>query len=253
MAAPPASAIPGRCPRRSPKAIHEHELAVVSVLSGNRNFEGRVNHDVRANYLASPPLVVAYALAGSIMVDLATDPLGTGTDGEPVYLKDIWPSTKEIAKLVRKAVKRSMFRAALRRCVRGRRGMAGDQDRQAVSPMIGTATRPMCRTRLISPASPTTPAPVDRHRRCAHPRPVPRLDHHRPHLARGLDPRRQPGRAITSSEHGVEPHDFNSYGSRRGNHEVMMRGTFANIRIKNQMVPGHRGRRHAASTRRSRR
>src|SRR6185369_3014302 len=92
------------------KTIHGHGLAVASVLSGNRNFEGRVNHDVRANYLASPPLVVAYALAGSILVDLATDPLGIGEDGEPVYLKDIWPSSKTIAKLVRKAVKRSMFK-----------------------------------------------------------------------------------------------------------------------------------------------
>ena len=110
MAAPPASAIPGRCPRRSPRPSTSHGLAVASVLSGNRNFEGRVNPDVRANYLASPPLVVAYALAGSVMVDLATEPLGTDADGEPVYLKDIWPSAKEVAKTVRKAVKKSMFR-----------------------------------------------------------------------------------------------------------------------------------------------
>ncbi|MGV1013779.1 MAG: aconitate hydratase AcnA, partial [Methyloceanibacter sp.] len=100
----------GPLPEEISHTIHEHHLAVASVLSGNRNFEGRVNHDVRANYLASPPLVVAYALAGSVMVDLATEPLGTDNDGGPVYLKDIWPSSKEIAKLVRKAVKKSMFK-----------------------------------------------------------------------------------------------------------------------------------------------
>src|SRR5215471_458667 len=92
------------------KTIHNHGLAVAAVLSGNRNFEGRVNHDVRANYLASPPLVVAYALAGSVMLDLTKDPLGTDASGEPVFLKDIWPSSKSIAKTVRKAVKKSMFR-----------------------------------------------------------------------------------------------------------------------------------------------
>ena len=95
----------GPLPEEISQTIHEHQLAVAAVLSGNRNFEGRVNHDVRANYLASPPLVVAYALAGSVAIDLATEPLGIGTDGEPVYLKDIWPSAKEIAKTVRKAVK----------------------------------------------------------------------------------------------------------------------------------------------------
>ena len=99
----------GPLPEEISKTIQDHGLAVASVLSGNRNFEGRVNHDVRANYLASPPLVVAYALAGSVMVDLATEPLGTDADGEPVYLKDIWPSSKAIAKTVRKAVKKSMF------------------------------------------------------------------------------------------------------------------------------------------------
>ena len=100
----------GPLPEEISKTIQDHGLAVASVLSGNRNFEGRVNHDVRANYLASPPLVVAYALAGSVMVDLATEPLGTDAEGEPVYLKDIWPSSKAIAKTVRKAVKKSMFR-----------------------------------------------------------------------------------------------------------------------------------------------
>jgi aconitate hydratase len=101
MAAPPASAIPARCPTAISKCINENDLVVASVLSGNRNFEGRVNPDVRANYLASPPLVVAYAIAGSMHVNLTTEPLGTGKDGKPVYLKDIWPSNKEIADLVR--------------------------------------------------------------------------------------------------------------------------------------------------------
>ena len=100
----------GPLPEEISHTIHEHHLAVAAVLSGNRNFEGRVNHDVRANYLASPPLVVAYALTGSVMVDLATEPLGTDSDGVPVYLRDIWPSAKQIAKVVRKAVKKSMFK-----------------------------------------------------------------------------------------------------------------------------------------------
>ena len=164
------------------KAIYGHGLAVASVLSGNRNFEGRVNHDVRANYLASPPLVVAYALAGSVMVDLATEPLGTDTGGEPIYLKDIWPSSKSVAKTVRKAVKKSMFRR--------RYGNVFDGDAEwrrsrsvAVSPMSGTRPPPMCRTRPISPTCRPQPEAGHRHCRRAHSRPVPRFHHHRPHLA----------------------------------------------------------------------
>jgi aconitate hydratase A / 2-methylisocitrate dehydratase len=216
------------------KAIHDHGLAVASVLSGNRNFEGRVNHDVRANYLASPPLVVAYALAGSIMIDLATDPLGTDADGEPVYLKDIWPSSKAVAKLVRKAVKKSMFRRRYGNVFEGdeewqdikiKGGLTYDWDAKSTYVQeppyfAGLTHMPAPVTDIINARilglfldSITTdhisPAGLIRHNSPA-------------------------GHYLT--EHGVTQHDFNSYGSRRGNHEVMMRGTFANHRIKNQIV-----------------
>jgi aconitate hydratase len=229
----------GPLPEDISKAIHEHGIAAVSVLSGNRNFEGRVNHDVRANYLASPPLVVAYALAGSIMVDLATDPLGTGTDGEPVYLKDIWPSTKSIAKLVRKAVKRSMFRR------RYGNVFEGDEEWQGIKIKGGlTYDWDGHSTYVQNPpyfeGLSTTPAPVTDvvdarilglfldSITTDHISPAGAIRHNSP-----------AGRYL--SEHGVLPHDFNSYGSRRGNHEVMMRGTFANIRIKNLIVKGVEG------------
>ena len=127
----------GPLPEEISKTIQDHGLAVASVLSGNRNFEGRVNHDVRANYLASPPLVVAYALAGSVMVDLTTEPLGTDANGEPVYLKDIWPSSKAVAKMVRKAVKKSMFRRATAMCSRATRSGRASRS-PAGSPMSGT-------------------------------------------------------------------------------------------------------------------
>ena len=164
----------GPLPEEISKTIHEHGLAVASVLSGNRNFEGRVNHDVRANYLASPPLVVAYALAGSIMVDLATDPLGIGADGEPVYLKDIWPSSKAIAKLVRKAVKRSMFRRRYGNVFEGdeewqeieiKGGLTYDWDGS-----VHLCAEPALFRRPLGHAG-----AGDGHRRRAHPRPVPRL------------------------------------------------------------------------------
>jgi aconitate hydratase A / 2-methylisocitrate dehydratase len=229
----------GPLPEDISKAIHEHGIAAVSVLSGNRNFEGRVNHDVRANYLASPPLVVAYALAGSIMVDLATDPLGTGTDGEPVYLKDIWPSTKSIAKLVRKVVKRSMFRR------RYGNVFEGDEEWQGIEIKGGlTYDWDGHSTYVQNPpyfeGLSTTPAPVTDvvdarilglfldSITTDHISPAGSIRHNSP-----------AGRYL--SEHGVLPHDFNSYGSRRGNHEVMMRGTFANTRIKNQIVKGIEG------------
>ena len=128
----------GPLPEEISETIHEHDLVVASVLSGNRNFEGRVNHDVRANYLASPPLVVAYALAGSVMVDLATEPLGTDADGKPVYLKDIWPSSKEVAKIVRKAVKKSMFQQRYGNVFKGDEEWQRASRSPAASPMSGT-------------------------------------------------------------------------------------------------------------------
>jgi aconitate hydratase len=229
----------GPLPEEISHTIHEHGLAVASVLSGNRNFEGRVNHDVKANYLASPPLVVAYALAGSVTVDLATEPLGTGKDGQPVYLKDIWPSTKEVAKLVRKAVKTSMFKERYGDVFRG------DPEWQAIEVAGGLTYGWDTKSTYVQEppyfaGMSTEPAPVTdiegaRILGLFHDSIT--TDHISPAGAIRQDS--PAGRYLT--EHGVATHDFNSYGSRRGNHEVMMRGTFANTRIKNQMVPGVEG------------
>ncbi len=229
----------GPLPEEISGTIHDHGLAVAAVLSGNRNFEGRVNQDVRANYLASPPLVVAYALAGSILTDLATDPLGTGADGEPVYLKDIWPPAKEIAKVVRKAVKRSMFRS------RYADVFEGDREWRDIAVKGGlTYDWDGASTYVQNPpyfaAMPATPAgltDIDDARILGLFHNSITTDHISP---AGAIKRDSPaGHYLTA--HGVEFHDFNSYGSRRGNHEVMMRGTFANIRIKNMMVKGVEG------------
>ena len=184
----------GPLPEEISHTIHEHHLAVAAVLSGNRNFEGRVNHDVRANYLASPPLVVAYALAGSVMVDLATEPLGTDADGEPVYLRDIWPSAKQIAKVVRKAVKKSMFKERYGDVFRGdsewrKIAVEGGADLW-LGPELDLCAEPALFHRHVDHA-----VAGHRHRGCAHPRAVPRLDHHRPHLAGRRHQERQPGRA----------------------------------------------------------
>ena len=229
----------GPLPEEISNTIHENGLAVASVLSGNRNFEGRVNNDVRANYLASPPLVVAYALAGSITIDLTTEPLGTGKDGKPVYLKDIWPSSKEIAKLVRKAVKKSMFKERYGDVFKG------DPEWQAIAVEGGLTYQWDTKSTYVQEppyfADMTmSPAPLTDFEDAR----VLGLfldsittDHISPAGAIKADS--PAGRYLT--ENGVAPADFNSYGSRRGNHEVMMRGTFANTRIKNQMVPGVEG------------
>jgi aconitate hydratase A / 2-methylisocitrate dehydratase len=229
----------GPLPEEISKTIHEHGLAVAAVLSGNRNFEGRVNHDVRANYLASPPLVVAYALAGSMSVDLSKDPLGIGGDGEPVYLEDIWPSSKAVAKLVRKAVKRSMFKR--------RYGdvFEGDKEWRDI-PIKGGLTYGWDTSSTYVQEPPyfeglgLTPAPVTDivgARILGLFLDSITTDHISP---AGAIRRDSPaGHYLT--QHGVAAHDFNSYGSRRGNHEVMMRGTFANTRIKNMMVKGVEG------------
>ena len=229
----------GPLPEEISNTIHENGLAVASVLSGNRNFEGRVNNDVRANYLASPPLVVAYALAGSITIDLTTEPLGTGKDGKPVYLKDIWPSSKEIAKLVRKAVKKSMFKERYGDVFKG------DPEWQAIAVEGGLTYQWDTKSTYVQEPpyfadmtmSPVPLTDIEDARVLGLFLDSITTDHISPAGAIKADS--PAGRYLT--ENGVAPADFNSYGSRRGNHEVMMRGTFANTRIKNQMVPGVEG------------
>ncbi|MBE3109220.1 MAG: aconitate hydratase AcnA [Acidobacteria bacterium] len=229
----------GPLPEEISHTIHQHGLAVASVLSGNRNFEGRVNHDVRANYLASPPLVVAYALAGSVMVDLATDPIGTDQDGNAVYLKDIWPSSTEIADFVRKAVQRAMYRKRYDDVFKG------DEDWRKIAVKGGlTYDWDKASTYVQNPpyftdmsVTPDAVTDIEGARILGLFGDSITTDHISPAGAI----RRDSPAGLYLTEHGVDYHDFNSYGPRRGNHEVMMRGTFANIRIKNKMVPGVEG------------
>jgi aconitate hydratase len=224
----------GPLPPPISSAVSESDLVVASVLSGNRNFEGRVNQDVRANYLASPPLVVAYALAGSVYVNLETDPLGTGKDAKPVYLRDIWPTNAEIEAVVRASVTREMF------ATRYADVFKGDPNWQGISVSGGrTYDWPVGSTYVKNPpyfeGMSMTPAPitdVKDARILALFGDSITTDHISP--AGAIKKASPAGQYL--SEHQVAQGDFNSYGARRGNHEVMMRGTFANIRIKNAMV-----------------
>jgi aconitate hydratase len=229
----------GPLPDEISHTIHTHHLAVAAVLSGNRNFEGRVNHDVRANYLASPPLVVAYALAGSVARDLVNDPLGTSADGALVYLRDIWPAAKDITKVVRKAVKKSMFETRYGDVFRG------DPEWRAIDVKGGL-------TYDWDPHSTYVQNPPYFAGMSLKPSPVTDIEDARilglfldsittDHISPAGGIRRDSPAGQYLIEHGVAVPDFNSYGARRGNHEVMMRGTFANTRIKNQMVPGVEG------------
>ncbi|SIS78346.1 aconitate hydratase AcnA [Phaeovulum vinaykumarii] len=221
------------------KAIAEGDLVATSVLSGNRNFEGRISPDVRANYLASPPLVVAYALAGDMNIDLTTEPLGTGKDGQPVYLKDIWPTNQEIAELVEATVTREAFRAKYADVFKG------DEKWQAVETTTGeTYDWPPSSTYIQNPPyfrgmsqEPGTISNIAGARVLAVLGDMITTDHISP--AGSFKPTTPAGKYLT--ERQVAPKDFNSYGSRRGNHEVMMRGTFANIRIRNEMLEGVEG------------
>jgi len=220
-------------------AVGEHDLAVVSVLSGNRNFEGRINPDVKMNYLASPPLVVAYALAGTMDVDLATEPLGTGADGQPVYLHDIWPSSREIQDVIDSAIASEMFSQDYADV------FAGDERwRSLPTPTGDTFAWDAESTYVRKPpyfegmaASPSPVTDIQGARVLAMLGDSVTTDHISP--AGSIKPDSPAGRYLT--EHGIERRDFNSYGSRRGNHEVMIRGTFANIRLRNQLVPGVEG------------
>ena len=229
----------GPLPEPISKAINDTDMVAVSVLSGNRNFEGRVNPDVRANYLASPPLVVAYAILGTMNRDIWTESLGEDADGNPVYLRDIWPSTHDVAELVRGAVKREMFDRRYADVFKG------DEHWQAVETTGGlTYHWPISSTYVRNPPyfegmtlEPDPVTDIVNARILALFQDSITTDHISP--AGSIKATSPAGRYL--SEHQVSVRDFNSYGARRGNHEVMMRGTFANIRIKNQMVKGVEG------------
>ncbi|MFI8859416.1 aconitate hydratase AcnA [Streptomyces prasinus] len=229
----------GPLPEEVSKAVNEHDLAVTSVLSGNRNFEGRINPDVKMNYLASPPLVVAYALAGSMKVDITRESLGLDQDGNPVFLKDIWPSEAEVNDVVANTIGEDMFSKSYADV------FAGDAQWQALPiPTGNTFEWDSESTYVRKPpyfeGMGMEPAPVED---ITGARVLAKLgdsvttDHISPAGAIKADT--PAGKYLT--EHGVERRDFNSYGSRRGNHEVMIRGTFANIRLRNQIAPGTEG------------
>ncbi|MGV1048010.1 MAG: aconitate hydratase [Solirubrobacterales bacterium] len=214
-------------------AIAEKDLAVCAVLSGNRNFEGRINQDVKANYLASPPLVVAYALAGRMDIDLASEPLGEGSDGEPVYLRDVWPDAAEIKEVVGSSVASEMFSRNYASV------FAGDETWNAVEVPAGDRYTWPDSTYVRQPsffeqmpADPPGVEPIAGARALALLGDSITTDHISP--AGAIKKDGPAGRWLV--EHGVEPGDFNSYGARRGNHEVMIRGTFANIRLRNQLA-----------------
>jgi aconitate hydratase len=230
----------GPLPADISRAVEENNLVVVSVLSGNRNFEGRINSEVKANYLMSPPLVVAYALAGRMGIDIYTDPLGRGKDGRPVYLRDIWPSQQEVEEIMAAAIRAEMFQ----------RSYAGvyEGDERWNSLPVGD-----------SPLFPWEPdstyvrqPPYFENMPAQAPATVPDLREARvlavlgdsittDHISPAGSIRKTGPAGQYLIEHGVEFQDFNSYGSRRGNHEVMVRGTFANVRLRNRLAPGTEG------------
>jgi aconitate hydratase len=229
----------GPLPEPVATLVKERNLVVASVLSGNRNFEGRIQSQVRANYLASPPLVVAYALAGRMQVDLTTEPVGKDPSGQPVYLKDIWPSEREIQETMLKAVKSEMFREKYAHVFEG-----DARWRSLPSPVGERFAWDESSTYIRNPPffegvtmEPTPPSDIVGGRVLAVLGDSVTTDHISP---AGSIPVDSPaGKYLVSK--GVAPADFNSYGARRGNHEVMMRGTFANIRLRNQLAPGTEG------------
>jgi aconitate hydratase len=228
----------GPLPEAIAKAVTDHDLTVCSVLSGNRNFEGRVHPQVKANWLASPPLVVAFALAGTTRIDLSSEPLGTGSDGQPVYLKDVWPSSQEVAEAVA-LIDGDMFRQ------RYADVFTGEEQWQAIAVTAGDTYQwnsqssyvqnPPFFEQIGEPLQ--APADIEQARILALFGDSITTDHISP--AGNIKASSPAGLYLQSL--GVAPEDFNSYGSRRGNHEVMMRGTFANIRIKNEMLGGAEG------------
>ncbi len=229
----------GPLPEAISDAVNASDLAVVSVLSGNRNFEGRINPDVKMNYLASPPLVVAYALAGTMDIDLTSEPLGTSKSGEPVYLSDLWPSPREISDVVQNAVAAEMFTRDYADVFAGddrwRALRVPPGDTFAWEPESTYVRRPPYFDGM--PAAPGPAGDIHGARVLAKLGDSVTTDHISPAGAIKTDS--PAGEYLLS--HGVERRDFNSYGSRRGNHEVMIRGTFANIRLRNQLAPGTEG------------
>jgi aconitate hydratase len=230
----------GPLPDNIAEAVRASDLVVAAVLSGNRNFEGRVNADVKANYLASPPLVVAYAIAGTLNTDLTTEPIGTGSDGAPVYLRDIWPSSTEIAELVRTSVTPDMF------AKRYGAVFLGDEKWQAMGKARASLTYRWNSgsTYVQNPPyfedMPATPAPIGD---VVDARVLGLFQDSitTDHISPAGSIKRDGPAGVYLIEHQVRPNDFNSYGARRGNHNVMMRGTFANVRIKNIMMGGKEG------------
>jgi aconitate hydratase len=229
----------GPLPEPVSEAIDEGDLAVCAILSGNRNFEGRIHAQVRANYLASPPLVVAYALAGTIRTDLTKDPLGEGGDGKPVYLRDIWPSNREVADTVAHSVSRDSFKRRYGnvfegppewREIRGSEGLTYNFDDRSTYLALAPYFENM-------PKEPVAVSDVIGARELAIFGDSITTDHISP--AGSIKTESPAGEYLISYQ--VRPSEFNTYGARRGNHHVMTRGTFANIRIRNEMVPGVEG------------
>jgi aconitate hydratase A / 2-methylisocitrate dehydratase len=229
----------GPLPEPVANAIQEGDLVAAAVLSGNRNFEGRIHANVRANYLASPPLVVAYALAGSMNVDLYNDPLGNDSQGKPVYLKDLWPSPQEVNETMRKSVRQEMFKKEYSQATEGDehwkkmpvpRGELFQWDMQSTYVRQAPYFEGMTKT-------PAEPRPINGARVLALLGDSVTTDHISP--AGAIEKNGPAARYLTNND--VLPKDYNQYGARRGNHEVMMRGTFANIRLKNMLAPGTEG------------
>jgi aconitate hydratase len=229
----------GPLPEDVAATVQQDNLIVAAVLSGNRNFEGRINAQVKANYLASPPLVVAYALAGTIDIDLTNDPLGTGSDGKPVYLRHIWPTSEEVQQTVKEAVNKGMFAHEYARAFDGDRNWQGMQiptgsiyqwDEQSTY-----IKKPPYFEKMVDPNAPIQD--LKNLRVLAVLGDSVTTDHISP--AGNISKNSPAGKYLMSL--GVQPVDFNSYGARRGNHEVMVRGTLANIRLRNQLAPGTEG------------
>jgi aconitate hydratase len=223
----------GPLPEEISKAVNDNDLVVCSVLSGNRNFEGRINPDTRANYLASPPLVVAYALAGRMDIDLNTEPLGRDSEGEPVYLSDVWPTSDEIKNVVADAIRSDMFTKSYGDV------FTGDERWRKIEVPEGDRYTWPDSTYVRKPSffegmapKPKPVEPIEGARVLAVLGDSVTTDHISP--AGAIKKDSPAGRWLI--EQGVEVRDFNSYGSRRGNHEVMIRGTFANVRLRNALV-----------------